>query len=81
MTIAQRAADARALIDDACFKAIIEEIQKDAVAAFLRPAATPAELEAAHQKVRAIETIQNALQSRLDAEAFQLSKDQHRGND
>ena len=79
--IKQRAAEARSLMDNAVFQAILSEIQKDAVSAFLRPTATPADLEAAHQKVRAIEFIMTALQSRLSDEAFADKRDQHRGND
>jgi len=79
--IKRRAVEARALMDNAVFAAILTEIEEDAVSAFLRPAATLADLEDAHRKVRAVETIKNALQARLDAEAFADKKDQHRGND
>lgn len=79
--IKRRAAEARSLLDNAVFTAILSEIQEDAVSAFLRPTATPAELEAAHEDVRLIEKITNRLQSRLDAEKFADKKDQHRGND
>lgn len=79
--IKQRAAEARSLLDNAVFSAVLSEIQKDAVSAFLRPTATPADLEGAHQKVRAVEIIMTALQSRLSDEAFADKKDQHRGND
>lgn len=77
----QRAAEARALIADPVFQAVIAEIREDAVSAFLRSSATPAEIEAAHQKVRAIETVMAALKSRTDAEAVAKKKDQHRGSD
>ena len=79
--IKRRAAEARSLLDNAVFAAILSEIQEDAVAAFLRPTATPADLATAHESVRAVETIKNAIQARLDAEAFADKKDQHRGND
>lgn len=76
-----RAAAARALIEDPAFTEVINEIRDDAVSAFLKTSATPADLEAAHQKVRAIETIMAALQSRLNDEAVQQRKDHHRGNE
>lgn len=79
--VKQRAAEARSLMDNAVFQAVLSEIQEDAVSAFLRSSATPADLEGAHAKIRAIETIKNALQARLTAKAFADKKDQHRGND
>jgi hypothetical protein len=80
--IKQRAAEARSLMDNAVFQAILSEILEDAVSAFKRPTATPADLEGAHLKVRAIEIIKNALQARLSDEAFADKKAvQHRGND
>jgi hypothetical protein len=80
--IKQRAADARSLMDNAVFQAILSEILEDAVSAFKRPTATPADLEAAHEDVRHVEKIKNKLQSRIDAEKFADKKAvQHRGND
>lgn len=77
----RKAGEARALIADPVFAAVVKEIQEDAISAFLRPSATPADIEAAHQKVRAIATIQTALQRRIDDEAVEQKKDQHRGSD
>ena len=76
-----RAEEARTLLDHPAFVAIMAEIQEDAVSAFLNPSATPADLEAAHAKVRAVEAVKAAIQSRLDAETIQNRKDQHRGSD
>ena len=79
--ITERAAEARALMADAVFQAVCAEILEDAVLAFKRPTAAPADLTAAHEKVRAVSIIQDALQVRLDAEAFEKKKEQHRAND
>ena len=77
-----RAAEAQALQDFDAFKAVSNDIEKDAVTAFLDPLATTAGIEAAHEKVRAVNVFRAAIQARIDAATFEKrkkDKDQHRG--
>ncbi len=80
MTIEQRASEARRLLADDGLLSVFNDIRSDAASVFLRPSATPDEISAAHEKVRAVEFIQNALQARITEETFEQRKgNQHRG--
>lgn len=76
------AAEARTLLSNDAFQAVMGEIRTDATSVFLNPASTMEAIEAAHRKVQAIETVENALNARITAQTFaDKKKDQHRVND
>ena len=79
--VKQRAGEARRLLSDEVFQSVIREIREDATAFFLNSNCGIDELADAHMRVRATQIILDALQARLDAEAVQDKKDQHRGSD
>ena len=79
--VKQRAGEARRLMADEVFQAVIQEIRDDATAFFLNADCDITELANAHMRVRATQIILDALHARLDDEALQDKKDQHRGND
>lgn len=80
--VRRRAAEARALLNDPAFQDVCNEIREEATAAFLGSGGNPDQMAAAHERVRAVETFEQALQSRI-AEQSLLDKreQQHRGND
>jgi hypothetical protein len=80
MSKSQRALVARRLLEDEDLQALFAEIRDDATRIFLNASASAADLEAAHFKVRAVETVLNALRERLTDKAIE-EKRQHRGND
>lgn len=76
----ERADEARRLLADEGLLSVLNDIRQSAAEVFLHPAATPEDIAAAHEKVRAVEFIRNALQSRITDETFeQRKRDQHRG--
>jgi hypothetical protein len=79
--IKQRAGEARRLLADEVFKAVIQEIRDEATAFFLNANCGIDELADAHMRVRATQIILDSLQARLDAEVVLNKKDQHRAND
>lgn len=81
MDVSQKAAEARTLLASQAFQAIVEDIRGDAVKVFLRSEANADEISAAHDRVRAVQFILDAIQARLNAEAIQEKRNQHRGND
>lgn len=82
MSIAtQRAAEARTLLGNHVFQAVLGEIRADASAIFLNAASSPEAVAAAHDRVRAAQTILDAIQTRLDAETIEQKKGRHRAND
>ncbi len=76
-----KAAEARRLSDDLCFQEIMGEIEASAVAVFQAAHSTPEQILAAHEKVRAVDVIRNAITARIDSATFEQRKNQHRGND
>lgn len=79
--IKQRASEARHLLADHVFKAVVGEIRDEAVGVFLDATCDISRITAAHENVRAVQTILDALQARLDAEAVELKQDRDRAND
>lgn len=79
--ITERAAEARALSANAALQNVIADIREDAVQVFLNTSSTVEQREAAHDRVRAVQTILDAIQARVDAEKIEQKRDQHRGND
>ena len=79
--IKQRASEAKALLADHVFKAVIGEIRDDAVGVFLDATCDITRVAAAHASVRAVQVILDALQARLDAEAVEAKQDRDRAND
>lgn len=79
--IKRKASEARTLMADHVFQSVIGEIRDDAVGVFLNSACDINKLAAAHERVRAVQTILDALQARIDAEAFEAKKDRDRAND
>ena len=79
--IKQRASEARTLLADHVFKAVIGEIRDDAVGVFLDATCDITRVAAAHASVRAVQVILDALQARLDAEAVEAKQDRDRAND
>lgn len=79
--IKQRASEAKTLLADHVFKAVISEIRDDAVGVFLDATCDITRITAAHASVRAVQVILDALQARLDAEAVEAKQDRDRAND
>jgi len=79
--IKQRASEAKTLLSDHVFKAVIGEIRDDAVGVFLDATCDITRIAAAHASVRAVQVILDALQARLDAEAVEAKQDRDRAND
>lgn len=79
--IVERAAQARSLRVDEAFKAICDEIRADAASVFLEAHSSPEAIAAAHDRVRAVQVFLDAIQARLDAEAIDQKRNQHRVND
>ncbi|CAB5222822.1 hypothetical protein UFOVP373_34 [uncultured Caudovirales phage] len=79
--IKQRASEARSLLADHVFQAVIGEIRDDAVGVFLNAACDINRVAAAHENVRAVQLILDALQARLDAEIVEAKQDRDRAND
>lgn len=77
----ERAAEARSLLGSQSFASITEEIRQEATQVFLSPHSTVEQRESAHDRVRAVQIILDAIQSRLDAETIEQKKERHRGND
>lgn len=78
--VSQLAAEARVLLGNPTFQAVLEEIRQPAVQVFLNASSKPEAIAAAHDRVRAVQIILDALQTRLDAETIE-QKGQHRAND
>jgi hypothetical protein len=57
------------------------EIEASAVAVFRAAHSTPEQILAAHEKVRAVDVIRNAIKARIDSATFEQRKNQHRGSD
>ena len=79
--IKQRASEAKTLLADHVFKAVIGEIRDDAVGVFLDATCDITRITAAHASVRAVQVILDALQARLDAGAVEAKQDRDRAND
>lgn len=80
--IKRRAMEARALLNDAAFQAVVDEIRNSAVGVFLNPASDAEALASSHEQVRAVQTFLDALQARVNAEAIEdKKKGLHRGSD
>lgn len=78
----QRAIDAAELRENPTFVDVIGEIRQGAVDTFTNPNARPEMITAAHDKIKAIETVLNALQARITDQAFKAKREkQDRGND
>lgn len=79
--IKRKASEARSLLTDHVFQAVVGEIRDDAVGVFLDSTCDMNRLAAAHERVRAVQTILDALQARIDAEAVEIKQDRDRAND
>lgn len=79
--VRRRAAEARALLADPAFQDVCNEIRAEATEAFLGSGGDPGQMAAAHERVRAVETFEASLQSRIAEQAMLDKREQHRGND
>lgn len=79
--IKQKALEARELLGSSAFQSLMEEIRSDAVGVFLDASCDTTRITDAHNRVRAVQTIFDALQARLDAEAIRDKKDRDRASD
>ncbi len=80
MTTFERAEEARRLLADEGLLSVFQDIRDDAASVFLSPSASPEQIAAAHEKVRAVDFIRSALQARITEEAFEQRKgNQDRG--
>ena len=70
----QRARDARELLENPTFKSIMDEIRQDAVALFVNASSCIDDIAKAHENVRAIETVLQAIQARITEEAMENRK-------
>lgn len=78
----ERAEAAKELQQNDTFKEVMAEIRQAAVDVFTNPNATPDMIMTAHDKIKAVETVQNALETRLTELAFKAHKErQHLGRD
>ena len=73
--------EARRLLEDPVFQEIIGEIRENATGVFLNANCDITAREAAHEKVRAVQTVLDAIQSRIVAERIEKKRNQHRAND
>ena len=80
-TVKQKALEARELLNSPAFNSLMEEIRSDAVGVFLDASCDITRIASAHDSVRAVQTILDALQARLDAEAIKDKKDRDRASD
>lgn len=80
-TVKQKALEARELLNNPAFNSLMEEIRSDAVGVFLDASCDITRIASAHDSVRAVQTIFDALQARLDAEAIKDKKDRDRASD
>jgi len=77
--IKRRAHEARELLENAVFQAVLDEIRQGAVDLFMNANSGIDVLSQAHERVRAIETVLAAIQARIDAETVEDNrKAQHR---
>jgi hypothetical protein len=79
--IKQKALEARELLNNLAFQGLMEEIRSDAVGVFLDASCDITRIASAHDRVRAVQTILDALQARLDAEVIEDKKDRDRASD
>jgi hypothetical protein len=79
--VKQQALEARELLNNPAFQSLMEEIRSDAVGVFLDASCDITRITSAHDNVRAVQTIFDALQARLDAEAIEDKKDRDRASD
>ena len=80
MSVTQRALVAKRLLDDEGLQSVFDDIRNGATATFLSASASMAEIEAAHERVRAVQVVLDAIEDRLTDKAIE-EKRQHRGND
>lgn len=81
-TVKQKAFEARSLLNDPAFQNIMEEIRSDAVGVFLDATCDIDRIAGAHERVRSVQIILDALQARIDAESIEDKKEgQHRASD
>lgn len=78
----EKAEAASELQKNPTFVGVIGEIRQGAINTFVDPNATPEMITAAHDKIKAIETVLNALQARITEQAFKAKKEkQNHGYD
>ena len=78
----QRAVEAKQLSDEKTFLAFSDEILSGAKKVFLNASSTIEAIAQAHERVRAIQTFNDAIQARLDDALIEEKREgQHRGND
>ena len=78
-TVRRKAAEAARLLADEGLGDVLTEIEEEAKAAFLASRGDPASLTAAFEKARAVSTLRQALQTRMDAAAIADKREQKRG--
>lgn len=76
--ISHAANEARELKDSAAFQSVMDEIVTNATKLFLDANCDTTTLSKAHEGVRAVQHVMDAIQSRLTAETMAKKRDQHR---
>jgi hypothetical protein len=80
MTVYTRAQEAKDLRDNPVFCAILQEMTAEAVALFANAQSDIVAISAAHEKIRAVQHVRDALTARIDAAKFEdHKKDRDRG--
>ena len=78
--IKTKAMEAIALQENPAFCAILQEIEESAVALFINAQSDMVALSAAHEKIRAVQLVRDALTARIDAAKVEdHRKDRDRG--
>lgn len=81
-TVKQKALEARVLLNDPAFQNVMEEIRSEAVGVFLDASCDISRITSAHERVRSVQIVLDALQARIDAESIADKKEgQHRASD
>jgi len=77
--IKQRANEARELLENPVFQAVLGEVKQEAVDLFMNANSCIDVISRAQEKVRAVETVLAVIQARIDAETVEdKRKAQHR---
>jgi hypothetical protein len=80
MSIQTRAREAKDLQENPVFCAILQEITDSALLLFTNAQSDMVAISAAHEKIRAVQLIRDALTARIDAAKFEdYKKDRDRG--
>lgn len=81
MNVTERASAAKRLRDDETYQDIISTVKDAQMNVFLKPDSTDVARQKAHEIIRALFEIEGEVNRRIDAQAFEAKKGQHRAND